>query len=355
MRLLLIGGNGFIGPSVVSELVRAGHDVAILHRRLAEGSTVRTPGARAAASAAADTTAAAEAGVRAGTVTHILGDRRHLADCAQRLLAFEPEVVIDLILSSGRQARELMTFFRGHARRVVGISSCDVYRACGVFHRSEDGPLEPLPLTESSALRTKLQTYPPAQLRMLQGVFGWLDDEYDKIPVEQAILEDEEVPGTIVRLPMVYGPGDRLHRFGPVLSQIDQGQPEILFEDRHAAWRSPRGFVENVGAAIALAATAPSAAGRVYNVAERESWSELEWAQQIAGAAGWHGRFVVLPADRAPAHLRLPGNFDQHWVVDTTRVREEIGYREPISREAAIRRTIEWERAQAPARVTRPD
>jgi len=329
VRLLLVGGNGFIGPSVVNELVRAGHQVAILHR----GRTDRS----------------------AGGVTHIHGDRRHLADCAERLLAFGPEVVIDLILSSGRQAQELMTLFRGRARRVIGISSCDVYRACGVFHRSEDGPLEPLPLTESSALRTKLQTYPDAQIRSLQEIFGWLDDEFDKIPVERAILDDRELPGTIVRLPMVYGPGDRLHRFRPVLSQIDQQQAEMLFEERQAAWRSPRGFVENVGAAIALVATAPRAAGRIYNVAERESWSELEWAQHIARAAGWHGRFVVLPPDRTPAHLKRPGNFDQHWVVDSGRIREELGYREPISREAAIRRTIEWEREQASAHVTRPE
>jgi nucleoside-diphosphate-sugar epimerase len=327
MRVLLIGGNGFIGPSVVNELVRAGHDIAILHRGRADGSA-------------------------GGTVTHILGDRRRLTECARQLLAFGPEVVIDLILSSGRQARELVALFRGHARRVVGISSCDVYRACGVFHRSEDGPLEPLPLTETSALRTKLQTYPPERIRMLQEVFGWLDDEYDKIPVELALLDDRELQGTIVRLPMVYGPGDRLHRFLPVLSQIDQRASEIFFEERHAAWRSPRGFVENVGAAIALAASSPQAAGRIYNVAERESWSELEWAREIASAAGWHGRFVVLPADRAPAHLKLPGNFDQHWTVDSTRVREELGYRELVSREAAIRRTIAWERSEALAHVT---
>ncbi len=39
------------------------------------------------------------------------------------------------------------------------------------------------------------------------------------------------------------------------------------------------------------------------------------------------------------------GNLDQHWVAETARIREELGYREPIAREEAIRRTIEWERA----------
>jgi len=53
----------------------------------------------------------------------------------------------------------------------------------------------------------------------------------------------------------------------------------------------------------------------------------------------------VLPADRVPPHLLMTGNTDQHWTTDTTRIREELGYLEPIARDEAIRRTIEWERA----------
>ena len=259
--------------------------------------------------------------------------------------AAAPDVVIDLILSSGTQARELQRVFRGATNRVVALSSCDVYRACGVLHGSEPGPLEPVPLTELSALRTKLQTYPPEQIRMLQQVFGWLDDEYDKIPVEREILGDPELPGTILRLPMVYGPGDPLRRFLPVVKRVDDRRAAILFEEKYAAWRAPRGFVENVAAAIALAAVDDRAAGRVYNVGETESLTELEWAERIASAAGWSGRFMTLPADRMPAHLLMPGNTDQHWTIDTTRIREELGYREPVAQADAIRRTIEWERA----------
>jgi nucleoside-diphosphate-sugar epimerase len=86
----------------------------------------------------------------------------------------------------------------------------------------------------------------------------------------------------------------------------------------------------------------------VYNVGEQESFPELEWARQVAAVAGWEGEFVVLPDDEAPAHLRLPGNLRQHWVVDSSRIREELDYAEPISRDVAIARTIEWERAHPP-------
>jgi nucleoside-diphosphate-sugar epimerase len=333
MRILLIGGTGFIGPFVSAELNRLEHDVFVFHRPRTHAS----PGAR-----------------------EIFGDRRRLTDSASELRALAPDVVIDLILSSGRQARDLMNVFRGAAARVVALSSCDVYRACGVLHGSEPGPLEPLPLTESSPLRTTLQTYPPERVRMLQQVFGWLDEEYDKIPVEREILGDHReagapgvsnaLPGTVLRLPMVYGPGDPLHRFGPLVKRMDDRRPAILFEEKHAAWRSPRGYVENVAAAIALAATSDRAAGRIYNVGEAESFSELEWGLQIAAAAGWDGNIITMPAERTPAHLRWPGNLDQHWVVDTTRIRQELGYREPIARADAIRRTVESERTNpAPA------
>jgi nucleoside-diphosphate-sugar epimerase len=194
-----------------------------------------------------------------------------------------------------------------------------------------------------------MQTYPPDRIRMLQQVFGWLDDEYDKIPVEHEVLANPDVPGTVLRLPMVYGPGDPLHRLFPMLKRMDDRRPVILFEEKHAAWRSPRGYVENVAAAVAPAATSDLAAGRIYNVGERESLSELEWARQIANVTGWSGELITLPADRTPAHLRWPGNLDQHWATETTRIRRELGCAETIERDEAIRRTIEWERAHAPS------
>jgi len=324
VRVLVVGGSGtFIGCRVVDELIRLGHDVAVFSRN---------PPSRAG-------------------VPHFAGDRRRLADFAAPLRAFAPDVVLDIILSSETQAHELMRLFRGVARRVVALSSMDVYRACGVLHRLEPGALEPLPLTESSAVRTKLQTYPAAQIAMLQQIFGWLDEQYDKIPVERAVLSDATLPGTVLRLPMVYGPGDKLHRFFPVLKRITDRRPAIVFSDEFAAWRGTKGYVEEVAAAIALATVSDRAAGRIYNVGEANALSELKWAQTIAAATGWRGEFVVLPADRAPAHLRSPANFAQHWVADTTRIREELGYRERIGREEAVRRTVDWELANPPAQI----
>lgn len=317
MRVLVIGGTGFIGVPLVRELARLGHSVTVFHR----GATT-TPDL---------------------PVEHILGSRDDLASIRP-----QADVVIDLILSSGAQAERLMETFRGRAARVVAASSMDVYRACGVLHESEEGPLEPVPLTEDSALRTKLQTYPPAQVKALQKFFGWLDDEYDKIPMERAILGDPELPGTVLRLPMIYGPGDHLRRFHAIVKRIDDGRRAILFEETAAQWRSPRGYVENVAAAIALAAVYEQASRRIYNVAESPPFSEIEWARKIAAAMGWNGEFVVLPKEEMPAHLLFPGNYAQHWEADSTRIRRELGYREPVAIDQAIERTIAWERTNQP-------
>jgi nucleoside-diphosphate-sugar epimerase len=328
MRILVIGGTGFIGPPLVRELGRLGHIVAVFHRG---SSTPSLPDHVE------------------HVVEHILGNRRSLSEHVESFRRFAPDAVIDLILSSGKQAENLIQLFRGIARRVVAISSMDVYRACGVLHGSEPGPLEPLPLTEDSRLRTNLQTYPPERIKAMQTVFSWLDDEYDKIPVEHAILSDPDLPGTVLRLPMVYGPGDPLHRFFPTLKRMDDARPAILFSDDIAAWRGPRGYVENVADAIALAATSERAAGKIYNVAEEQAFSELEWTKKIAEQTKWLGEFLVLPRESTPKHLLLPGNLAQHWVASSERIREELGYRERVPIDEAIRRTISWERNNPPA------
>jgi nucleoside-diphosphate-sugar epimerase len=185
-------------------------------------------------------------------------------------------------------------------------------------------------------------------MQHLRKIFAWVTHDYDKIPAERVVLNDHKLPGTVLRLPMVYGPGDLLRRFYPVVKRIADGRRHIIFPETLAAWRSPRGYVENVAAAIALAATDDRSARRVYNVCEEPAFSELEWAQKIAAEMQWDGDFVVLPLERTPRHLLQPGNAVQHWTASSARIRQELGYREPVPIEEAIRRTIAWERENPP-------
>lgn len=325
MRILLIGGNGFIGSPLAHQLGAGGHTVAVFHRN-------------------ADIHPNED-------VVLIKGDRNRLLDSLEQIRRFSPQVIVDLILSFGEQVPELMSTARRIAPRVVAISSMDVYRAWGVLHQSEPGPLEPLPLTEDSPVRTNRDLYPPEAMRMMRGIFSWLDQRYDKIAVEEAVLNSPDVAGTVLRLPMVYGPGDPLHRFFPLLKRFADGRSCIPLADDLAAWRGPRGYVENIAHAIALAATRDQAAGRIYNVCEEPVLSELAWQTRIGAQAQWRGKFVVLPRERTPKHLLQPGNAAQHIVVSSERIRAELGYAELVDSDEAIRRSIAWEQNNPPAAV----
>src|SRR5258708_38080569 len=321
MRRLLSGGNGFTGRFAVAALKQQGRGRGVFPR----GTTAAPSG-----------------------VDEIRGDRHQLNASAQELKRFAPDVVIDLVISSAPQAEELMNIFRGVTRRVVMLSSIDVYRAVGISHGTESGPLQDVPLTEESELRRSLHPYPPEGVQLMRKIFSWVTDDYDKIPAERVVMNDRELPGTVLRLPMAYGPGDPLHRFYPVVKRIADRRRQIIFPETLAAWRSPRGYVENVAAAIALAAPDERAARRIYNVCEEPSFSELEWARKIAAAMLWDGDFVVLPIEHTPQHLLKPGNAAQHWTASSTRIRQELGYEEPVAIEEAILRTIRWERQNPP-------
>jgi len=230
--------------------------------------------------------------------------------------------------------------FHGIVERVVVISSIDVYLAYGRLWKSEPGPVQPTPLTESSDLRQTDQPQGP---------------EFDKISVERIVAACPGFAATILRLPMVYGPGDRMHRLFEYLKRMDDHRPVILLDDVHARWRWIRGYVENVAAAICLALADRRAAGKIYNVGEQPALAEAEWVQSIARCVGWSGKIVSLPQQSLPKHLQTEYNFEQHLDADTGRIRAELGYQEPISREEALIRTVEWERAHPPDKIDPAD
>ena len=324
MRILLIGATGFIGRYATRELVGLGHQVTVFHRGI---------------------TAAP------GGMNEIIGDRNDLGAHAGKFRLFRPDVVVDFVLSDGRQAKVLMETVRGLTGRVVALSSGDVYRACGILHGFEAGPLQPVPLTEESEVRTSLHVYGPETLVQLRAVFPWLGDEYDKIPVEREIMSDPDLPGTVLRLPMVYGPGDPLHRLFSYVKRMDDKRPAILLQEDAAKWRGPRGYVENVAAAITLATLSSVAAGRIYNVAGPETLSEAEWVRRIGRAANWNGSVIPLSSDAIPAHLRVPYRNEQHWEMSGARIRTELGFKEPVDFATALERTIAWERANPPQQI----
>jgi nucleoside-diphosphate-sugar epimerase len=150
---------------------------------------------------------------------------------------------------------------------------------------------------------------------------------------------------------MVYGPRDRQHRLFEYLKRMDDGRPAILLDEGMANWRWTKGYVENLATAVVLAVTDERAAGRVYNAGEQDTLTWAEWVRAIGRVAGWDGEVMVVPKQDLPEQLVSEQNTEQHLVVDTTRIRKELGYREHVSREDALRRTVAWQRAHPPEKI----
>lgn len=319
MRILVIGGTQFIGPFVVRRLDRMGHDVTIFHRGQNETDLPER-------------------------VRHIHGARAEMGKFAAEFRDLAPEVVLDMRAMTSFDAQATIDAVRGVARRLVAISSMDVYHAFGVLTGFEEGEIEPMPITEDSPVRTKRYLY-----REGGGSPRLPDNEhYDKLDVERLVLGQPDLAGTILRLPVVYGPGDAQHRLWPYLKRIDDGRPAILLDEIVARRRFARSYVDNVAAAVALAVTDDRSAGRIYNVSEPKSLTEIEWLQLIAKQTGWTGQILALPSEQLPEHLRSSGNPAQDMAADSARIRSELGFREEIARDDALAQTIAWERSSPP-------
>jgi nucleoside-diphosphate-sugar epimerase len=286
VNVVVIGGTKFIGPHVVRQLVAHGASVTVFHRGTTEAELP-------------------------SIVRHVHSSAASLPVLTfpPELLVPPPDIVIHMIPMGKRDAQAAVNTFRGCARRLVAVSSGDVYLAYGRFMGLQPGPVENGLLTESSPLRTVLYPY-----RHQASAGDWVYD-YEKILVERAVLADSELPGVVLRLPKVYGPGENAD-----LATVYQ------FRD-HPDWRWTHGYVENVAAAIVLGALHPRAAGRIYNVGEDYTPTVGE-------------RLLDLPSASTQAATSSTANFAQNIAYDTTRIRQELGYKEPVGYAEGLRRTL---------------
>jgi hypothetical protein len=132
VRVLVLGGTGFVGPSLVRRLVEDGHEVTIFHSGRTEADL---PDA----------------------VRHVHGDFASFDRHVGRLRKLEPQVVVDDVPYRDKGGHGIRQFV-GVAERAVVLTSGDVYRAFARLLGSEPGPPDPVPLTEDSPLRAQALT-----------------------------------------------------------------------------------------------------------------------------------------------------------------------------------------------------
>lgn len=320
---MVLGATGFIGPAVAGRLAGLGHGVIAVARR--QPASV-PPGATALAL-----------------------DRGDPATIAAAADDHGVEAVIDLLAMTLGATQPLLAALDGRIGRYVLASSGDVYRQYGALHRLEAIGAPAPRLVEEAPLRARLHPYAADPPRAADDPEAWMDD-YDKIPIEQALNARPGLAGVVVRLPMVYGPGDRQRRFAWAIGPMLKKAAVIEVDAQWAAWRTSYGYVDDVAAGLALAAVHPAAAGRTYNIGPLEAPDHAAWADRFAGRLGWPGelRRIERSAVAEPLRRRLDAlDLAVPLVTDTGAIRRELGYAEPTDPTEALDRTIADEARRA--------
>lgn len=309
----ILGGGGFIGAPLAGMLTERGCKVVSISRTEPKDKTVQGHW-RAA-------------------------DRRDPASISAIIKAEKVDCVIDLLAMTLGGTSPLLEVLSGFIGRYVMISSADVYRNYGGLHGKEK--VEPIlkPMKEAAPMRLSRYPYRQSVFRALMGDGDWVDD-YDKIPIEEYV-QGAEAPWTILRLPMVYGPGDRQKRFALIVDPMIAGAACLGLPRAWAEWRTTYGYVDNVAAAIADAALSDAVVSEIFNLGDPDVLSHSEWVALFADHLGWKGEVSMIDDDTHRAGALLANlDFSFPLTLDTSKVRRRLGFEDPVNRQDAIERTL---------------
>lgn len=283
-KALLIAGNGSIGRRVAVALSAEGRQTIVHHagaRQIPQGAHI----------------------------SEIVVERTPLPIIAfpSNTTQLEADAAIHFMCMGAADATAFVAAFDGKAKRLVLISSCDVYRAYGRFSGLEPGPPDPTPLNESAPLRS--QRYP---YRARASDETRMEYWYEKRDAEDALSAARSSEVTVLRLPKVYGP------------DANADLATVYGYERQADFRWTHGHVDNVAASIALAAFHPAAAGQTFNLGELRTPTMGE-------------RLSALPSRRGAFPLPRGLDFNHQLHFDTRKIRDVLGYRDVVDEVEAMR------------------
>jgi nucleoside-diphosphate-sugar epimerase len=299
MKALVIGGTGPTGPYIIDGLVTRGYEPVILHRGTHEVDFV-------------------------SEFEHIHADPH-----------FEESVVpalegrsFDLVIATYGRLRLLVDLLAEKTDRVITVGGTVYERQQWSRSAGEDA---------SRDLSHKLVS------RVQQ--------------TEEAIMEVHaagRVNLTHLRYPNLYGPRQLAPREWSIIRRIRDRRTDIPVIDGGLTLES-RAYVENAAQAVLLSVDKPEAsAGRMYHVADELTPTDGERAVAIANAMGASVELVNYPrAAGLPAYFWAVGrNLEamgsegppptHHKLLDSSRIREELGYEDVLGFEEAVKRTVDW-------------
>lgn len=249
MRVLVLGGAGFLGRPIVARLVARGDQVTVFHR-----GTRPTPFA-------------------GQPVEEVRGDRRR--DLG--LVARDFDAIVDLAAFDAADVAGIVDLFRDRVGHYLAISSGAVFSI--VEGTSPPGGARPSdydrPLVERASVS-------PGQWAYAAG----------KRAVEDRLLAEPTFPATRLRLPAVFGAGDPAQRIERYVHRLLDGGPILLpVEGR----RTRPAALEEVAATTLALLGDRRAFGRAIHQAPDECVSVPAFVEVIATELGSTSPIVALP------------------------------------------------------------
>jgi nucleoside-diphosphate-sugar epimerase len=296
---LVVGGTGPTGPYIVNALLADGYEVAIYH------------------------TGAHEVEFD-GPVEHLHGDPREPDDIAEQIGARDWGLAV---CTSGR-LRALASALAGRTPRLVGITGQPVY--AGSNRPTPQGRI-PLPVPEHAERQRDADSYTS---RVADG--------------EDQLFEQHErgdFEAVIVRYPGIFGPRAPMNHEWAVVRRVLDGRDFMLMPHDGITYFQ-RGYAENVGRLVYLAATRPEAAGEAFNAGDERVLSARHVAEIICDELGAEMELIGVPAELCRGVYPLAEK--SNMVLDMSKPRALLGYCDAVDVEAATRLTARWLADQPP-------
>ena len=283
MKVLILGGTGMIGPGMARGFHDAGHEVALFTR-------------------------SARAAPDLPPHRSLRGNRANPADLAAAAATEAWDLVIDNVAFTAADVQGALDAFP-NVRRYVLCSSEVVYRFAPA------GRL--LPAVEDAVDFDARPADEDARDP------GWAYAR-GKLEAEKALRDQARVPWTVVRPAVIHGPRDPAARGCWYLARVLAGGPILLADGGCASFRLA--FSIDVARAVVLAATAPAAEARTYNLAQDEVLTLRDFIADPAAVLGLSPEFLSVPREFL-GNLGGPfADFVNH-VPDASRIQRELGFR----------------------------
>ena len=147
---------------------------------------------------------------------------------------------------------------------------------------------------------------------------------------------------TYVGYPVNYGPRSPGPYDWSVIRRVLDGRRAFVIADGGVKLES-RVYTQNAAHSVLLAVDYPDlAAGKRYSVADEAQFTMRQRVEFIARHLGHELELVDLPYDVAwPCHP-LYRHRREHLLCQSSLIRAELGYRDPVPADVAFARTIDW-------------